>query len=479
MLAALMQHCRPDSVANAFTSLLSLFNDVQWSNKPILQYRSRFDGIVMELSRCKVTIPQILMVMLFLRAIHSRYSDLLEQFCTQFRCLEMATLDSIVDDIKFHDGFTVHERKGGAKPPVPHAAAAAAGANSDQKGKVWRTPFEWLSKTKKEVITGRWTRTLAGTEICPICQCEAKPWHVPILCPLLKELNLKLDVLPGLSPRVPSSALAPGPLPSSRVAAMDESAAGGPSASGSTSAPSGLMASASRTLPEVPEEYESDEDYCWAGDEGGLDYGDVTKSNSPFTGYMPSCNHSQISSTLSLASSSTSCISLPQTLLTAIWSLCKTLIGVLSHASSLVIADTGTTDHMLPDILAFISYKRVHDLSVHMGNNSFVPVLGRGTAVFSLNGKQVLVCNVLHVPGLAVPLYSLRAHLQQRGCGFLGAFDDGFHVYFPSFVLSVDMYLIVTSLMNPLEIWRLFDPFIMSNRGVQPRFILPKLWHQL
>ncbi len=249
-----MQHCRPDSVANAFTSLLSLFNDVQGSDEPILQYCSRFDEIVMELSWCKVTIPQILMVMLFLRAIHSRYSDLLEQVCTRFRCLKMATLDSIVNDIKFHNGFTIHERKGGAKPPVPHAAAAAAGANSDQKGKVWWTPFEWLSKTKKEVITGCWTRALAGTGICPICHCKAKPWHVPTLCLLLKELNLKLDILPGSCPRVPSPAPAPSPSPSSRVAATDESAAGGSSALGSTSAPLGLMASALHTQPEVPEE---------------------------------------------------------------------------------------------------------------------------------------------------------------------------------------------------------------------------------
>ncbi len=134
---------------------------------------------------------------------------------------------------------------------------------------------------------------------------------------MLKELNLKLDVLPGLSPQVPSPAPAPGPLPSGRVTATDESAAGGSSASSSTSAPLGLMASASHTLPEVPEEYESDEDYRWAGDEGGLVYGDINKSNSPFTGYMPSCNHSQISSAPSLASSSMSCISLPQTLLSA------------------------------------------------------------------------------------------------------------------------------------------------------------------
>ena len=73
-----------------------------------------------------------------------------------------------------------------------------------------------------------------------------------------------------------------------------------------------------------------------------------------------------------------------------------------------------------------------------MGNNSYVPVLGRGTAVFALNGKCVLVRNVLHVPSLAVPLYSLRTHVAQRGCGFIGTEDSGFLVYFPTFVLSVD-----------------------------------------
>jgi hypothetical protein len=52
---------------------------------------------------------------------------------------------------------------------------------------------------------------------------------------------------------------------------MNESAAGGSSALGSIHNPSGLMASASRTLSEVPEVYDSDDDYRWSGDEGGLD----------------------------------------------------------------------------------------------------------------------------------------------------------------------------------------------------------------
>jgi hypothetical protein len=170
-----------------------------------------------------------------------------------------------------------------------------------------------------------------------------------------------------------------------------------------------------------------------------LDYGDVTKPKSPFAGYLSSSNHSQVVFMPFLASSSTTCISLPQSLLTAIRSLCKTLIWVLSGASGLVVAHTVAADHILPDALVFISYKRVTDLSLKMGNNSFVPVLSWGTAVFSLNRKCVLVRNVLHIPGLAIPLYSLRVHLHQRGCGFLGTFEDSFHVYFPSFVLLVDI----------------------------------------
>jgi hypothetical protein len=41
------------------------------------------------------SIPQILLVMLFLQTLHSRYSDLLEQFHTCLKSIEHATIDSI------------------------------------------------------------------------------------------------------------------------------------------------------------------------------------------------------------------------------------------------------------------------------------------------------------------------------------------------------------------------------------------------
>jgi hypothetical protein len=42
---------------------------------------------------------------------------------------------------------------------------------------------------------------------------------------------------------------------------------------------------------------------------------------------------------------------------------------------------------MFPDKSAFISYKLVANLQVCMGNNSFLPVLGRGSAIISLMGS--------------------------------------------------------------------------------------------
>ncbi len=50
MLAMLDQHCHPNTVSNAFSSFLSLFNEVQKDGEPILEYRSQFDGLILEMS---------------------------------------------------------------------------------------------------------------------------------------------------------------------------------------------------------------------------------------------------------------------------------------------------------------------------------------------------------------------------------------------------------------------------------------------
>ncbi len=41
---------------------------------------------------------------------------------------------------------------------------------------------------------------------------------------------------------------------------------------------------------------------------------------------------------------------------------------------SLLVADLGATNHMLPDKTAFVSYRPVEGRRVHMGNNTFAPI---------------------------------------------------------------------------------------------------------
>jgi hypothetical protein len=389
--------------------------------------------------------------MLFLQALNVHYSTIVDQFRSCFKSLELATIDLVVEDIKYHDSFTVVDNKKDKKNPGPAGCIlAAASVNVNRWGTVWNSPFDCLVKYGHRGIKTQWTHVLTGTGICPICHCDKKPWHIPPNCPLLKELNLKLvNGPPSLAPPAQGGSPAPAaptpaPSPGGHAAATDGSTS--TSTSGSGTASSRMTAALDPVV-----EYESDDDFCWAGDEEGLGSCGVcplSKSNAYVAPYSSStsCNHvhvKEIPHTLpSLviprsAVSSTLCIRFPKALHHLLGQMLQSLI-VRTQSGSLVIADTGATDHMTPHKSAFISYKAIEKLQVRMGNNSYVPVLGRGTAIFSLSGQRILVRNVLHVPGLVVPLYSLCAHLKQCGCGFIGTFEAGMLVYFPTFVLSAN-----------------------------------------
>jgi hypothetical protein len=264
MLATLMQHCCPDTVTNAFSSLLSLFNDVQGDSESIIEYWSRFDGLTIELACCKVIIPSLLLVMLFLCALHGHYLSIVEQFCMRFKPIETAMINSIISNVIYNDGFQVvdHSKKGklGSVPPRV-LAAAAANTNSDRNGKVWQNPFEWLAKYGKKGIKGHWTHALAGKGICPICHRDELPCHVPAQYPLLAELHLKLILCPPVAaPSAPGPALspAPAPTPGGCAAVADASSTLTPLAS--SVPPSGLMAAVAPS-PAPAGDYESDEEF--------------------------------------------------------------------------------------------------------------------------------------------------------------------------------------------------------------------------
>jgi hypothetical protein len=148
MLQVLEDNFRPSSISNSFTTLLALFNDTQGDKEGLLEFRSRFEGHLGALSQSSVAIPPILQVMLFLRALHARYGDLLTQFASKHKDLSTASIDSVISDAKFMDEFTVVGAGGKPKPghpPLSPHSPAAASVVTDGDGKRYRTPFEWLA----------------------------------------------------------------------------------------------------------------------------------------------------------------------------------------------------------------------------------------------------------------------------------------------------------------------------------------------
>jgi hypothetical protein len=142
MLATLVQHCHPDLVSNAFSSLLSLFNNIQGAGESILEYQARFDSLTIKLSHCKVLLPLILSVMLFLGGLYSCYSNIVEQFWSCFKQIETASIDSIVLDVTFHDRFTLVDLKKGKLADSSGPKPSATATNTNRQGKIWQFPFK-------------------------------------------------------------------------------------------------------------------------------------------------------------------------------------------------------------------------------------------------------------------------------------------------------------------------------------------------
>jgi hypothetical protein len=143
MLQVLEDHYHPSSISNTFTTLLSLFNDKQSETEGIHEFRSRFEGNISVLSHSSVAIPQILQVMLFLRTIHPRYEGLLNQFASKQKDLTTSSIDSVLSDAQYMDGFTLIGAKGKAIPTqsTPRSPAAAM-AVTNRDGKEHCSPWE-------------------------------------------------------------------------------------------------------------------------------------------------------------------------------------------------------------------------------------------------------------------------------------------------------------------------------------------------
>jgi hypothetical protein len=272
-----------------------------------------------------------------------------------------------VADVRYHNKFkSVGLDKKLPLVKTPKAAAAAASFQEDKQGKEWNSLYEWLASFNIKGIKKRWTCSLAGTVFCPICHCDGDK-HLPVDCPLLVELSLRLVKGPSLAA---APALAPpghvpmaSPSPGGQSAVADRVSAS--DLSGSGDVPPGLVATV------ADKEYNLGDDFCWEGNEYGVGFTgpSATERNSNTNvALYPSCLHAVVEATPHFLVSQDSPSMCPGSCAPSrpLFSCCITCLG-LSHKLSSIIermsaasilpgsgcrftdADSGATDHMLPD----------------------------------------------------------------------------------------------------------------------------------
>jgi hypothetical protein len=300
------------------------------------------------------------------------------------------------------------------KGPIGKDGKPARTPSANAAGTDPENPYEPLSGKCFNYHFGQWKKALKDQKgKCIVCFGTARnPDHKTCDCPILKDLGFKLEKRTAADNppqddalRVGSDATSPthGANPPQAPAQSTDSQPG------SASIPGAFTASTEHEF------YNSGDEFDYEGKADGAMYDCVGKSNTSYS-YLdascrnvtiapPSCTDALPSHKMGDGGSTTSrttrepqgvnTIYLPKTVVSLLNNPPAHSIvrfqGILSKRMSLLVAHTGATDHMLPDKSAFISYYPVSGRRIWMGNNSFAPIVGHGTAVISLNGKKILI----------------------------------------------------------------------------------------
>jgi hypothetical protein len=102
--------------------------------------------------------------------------------------------------------------------------------------------------------------------------------------------------------------------------------------------------------------------------------------------------------------------------------------------------DSGATRDMFNDRKLFFYYKDLSSANRHVvvADDTKIPIRGLGHVRFSLAGRTVELQNVLYVPGLQMPLLSVRTHRRRgAGCSFI-ADPEGCWLTFPNLCVEID-----------------------------------------
>jgi hypothetical protein len=110
------------------------------------------------------------------------------------------------------------------------------------------------------------------------------------------------------------------------------------------------------------------------------------------------------------------------------------------QVTSYLCVDSGASHDLFPNRSYFIDYNAISDAGhyVVVANESHIPIHGIGTVRCQIDGHEVLIRKVYHVPLLNSPLFSICTH-RRRGAGCsLVADDSGCWLTLPSFIMKID-----------------------------------------
>ncbi len=313
--------------------------------------------------------------------------------------LSSATLQSVVDQCLAYDKDPWKGPVGKDGKPLRHPSASAAGVSGDRSN-----PYDALAKCTFGFHVSKWRyASKDSSDTCLVCHNTSnKGVHNIKDCPILRQVGLKIVKRTPADGNAAASRVGENPAPTPTPAPAAPTPTPAPAAptpapndGGSTATPGAFTAATEQ------DSYNSGEEFDYEGKYEGSVYSGKSKSN---VSIYPQAFHA--TAELLGSASPSSCrrtsshmdnkalrtVHLPKLVLALLDNPPAHSISVapakhgLAH-TNLIVADTGATDHMLPDKNAFISYRPVTRRRVRMGNTSFAPILGSGSAVIDINGK--------------------------------------------------------------------------------------------
>jgi hypothetical protein len=477
MIKHIDKYFNPSGTVDSLSHIFDLIDIKQVQDKSVITLKARFSRVFARLKMGGVAIDSALQVGFMLCALRTTYQGVVQEFRLGRHSLASATLQLVVEQCMSYNNDPWKGPVGEDGKPARTPSANAASASGDKSN-----PYEVMASCSFGNHMSCWQAGCKdSSERCMICHNTSnKPTHHSKDCPILKQIGLKLvkrtpgnggDAASRVGHEAPTTAPAPAPPTAPAPAAVENG--------GSTGTP-GAFTAATKA-----KSYNSGNEFDYKGKYEGSVITGKTKSNAslyphashataettedthpPANPLMAttSCRHS----TSSMDPTGVCTVQLPKQVIALLNNPPAHSIAFVSTnlcpRTSLLVADTGVTDHMIPNKSAFILYRPVAGRPVRMGNNLFAPILGTGSAVIALNRKCILIRDCLHVPALCNLLYSLHAHQRQHGCGFIGMHDLGMYVFFPSFITKVNTTTNCHLLYKPIG----WSSTLLSINYVQP-----------